>query len=89
MNERIPVPKHIIAGVSKEILRKLGERLKQHGPGSFIGPHEILGIITEEYDELIDAVRDNDYGQVEKELVDIAVGCLFGVASLRAAGMRR
>lgn len=83
MNTRLPVPQLMITKASRDILRKLGQRLEQHGRGSFIGPHETLGILTEEYAELIEAVRSNDYKQVERELIDIAVGCLFGVASLR------
>lgn len=84
MNTRVKVEKFFIDVAQHDIRAKLEQRLQQHGPGSYIGPHEGLGILTEEYDELIDAVRSNDRAQVEKELIDIAVGALFGVASLRA-----
>jgi NTP pyrophosphatase (non-canonical NTP hydrolase) len=84
MNQRVKVDRFFIDVAAHDIRTDLDRRLAQHGHGSYIGPHEALGIITEEYDELLDAVRSNDHSQVEKELIDIAVGCLFGVASLRA-----
>lgn len=83
MNSRILVPENVIAKVGRDVMKKLAERLVQHGPGSFIGAHEVLGILTEEWKELIDAVQANDCTQVEKELIDIAVACVFGVASSR------
>jgi hypothetical protein len=61
----------------EEILR----RLDQHGPGEFVSTHEILGVVTEEYHELVDAVKDNQ--AVDHELMDIAVGALFGAICLR------
>jgi len=39
-----------------------------------------LGIVAEEYDELLEAVRSNDRKQVMKELEDIAVACVFAFA---------
>jgi len=47
-----------------------------------VGNHESLGIITEEYWELIDACKQNDPVDVASELMDIAVGAVFGVASM-------
>lgn len=55
-----------------EILR----RLDQHGPGEFVSTHEILGVVTEEYFELVDAVKRHEH--VGAELMDVAVGALFG-----------
>jgi len=64
----------------------LHRRLLKHGPGAYAGPHEILGTIAEEYDELLDAVRSNVDADTAAELLDIAVGCVFGVASLLTLG---
>ena len=58
------------------------KRLFQKGKGTYASIHEILGIVCEEYDELVDAVRDNEQVQVHKELKDIAVGCIIGMACI-------
>lgn len=60
----------------------LKRRMKKHGVYSAIGPHETLGIITEEYQELIGAIHDNNREETKSELIDIAVSCIFGLASL-------
>jgi len=58
----------------------LSERLAEKGYGTFASSHEILGVITEEYHELQHAVEANDKRQVRHELLDLAVGAIFGVA---------
>jgi len=67
------------------------QRLDKKGYGSFAGKHEILGILDEEFDELKDAIRDDAGGisQVKAELIDIAVGCLFGVACIDQGVIRK
>ena len=67
--------------------QKLGYRANQKGLGSFASSHEILGIIEEEVLEFKIAVHGNltDKQKVE-ELLDIAVGALFGIASITSGG---
>jgi len=66
-----------------EVLRsRLERKLLKHGYGAYASPHEVLGIIVEEHKELVDAVHANDRDNTIEELLDIAVGCVFGVASL-------
>ena len=73
-----------------EILRTaLMQRVAKHGPGAYAGPHETLGILVEEFDELRDAVRSNKGADVYAELLDIAVGAVFGMASLFETGHLR
>jgi NTP pyrophosphatase (non-canonical NTP hydrolase) len=60
--------------------------LKKHGNGKFISAHETLGVLTEEYDETINAVRNNSEGQIIQELFDVAQTAVFGVASMRVRG---
>ncbi len=72
--------------VLTELRDALDRRLGKHGSGAYAGPHEILGVIDEEYDELRDAVRSNVDADTAAELMDIAVGCVFGIASLRTLG---
>ncbi len=58
---------------------ELRERMEKHGWGTFSSRHEILGAITEEMHELEDAVRTSKDGEeIADELMDIAVGALFG-----------
>ena len=60
----------------------MGQRIEEKGRGAFTSNHEMLGIIAEEYHELIEAVRQNDPVDVANELSDIAVACLFSLASM-------
>ena len=61
---------------------RLYDRLNQKGYGTFSSTHEVLGMITEEYYELIEAVKSNKMSDVKDELEDIAVGCLFAIACI-------
>jgi NTP pyrophosphatase (non-canonical NTP hydrolase) len=61
-----------------ELIKKLYYRLEQKGYGTFSSRHEILGVVTEEYKEFIDAVHSKDYENMKEELLDIAVACVFG-----------
>jgi len=81
---RLPVSEGQRAEAAGRIFHGLDKRLAYNGDKAFIGPHEILGIITEEYIELVGAVTSNQRERVINELVDVAVGCLWGVASLIA-----
>ena len=83
---RMLVSSENMAEAKYRILEKLHHRLQQHGPLSYASAHEILGIVAEEYHELVEAVQSNDCKEIESELIDIAVGCLFGVASLLELG---
>lgn len=58
------------------------KRLLQKGDGAFKSSHEILGIISEEFDEMKDAVRKNDIANLREELLDIIVGCIHGICSI-------
>jgi NTP pyrophosphatase (non-canonical NTP hydrolase) len=66
------------------IINKLLEQLEKRGKGTFSSRHEILGMVDEEHDELKDAVRSESIHRVKDELADIAVGCIWGIASIEA-----
>lgn len=66
------------------LVGKLLWRLKQKGRGAFLSRHEILGSIEEEHIELVLAVKGEPLACVRDELLDIAVGALFGVACIDA-----
>ncbi len=62
---------------------KLVDRLNnEKGYGAWLSRHEILGMAVEEHDEFIKAVHEGDLKDVRRELVDLAVGCLFGIACI-------
>ena len=71
------------------VRRQLNQRLAEKGWGCWVSPHEILGAVTEEYHELIEAVhtaRNNQVDLLRWELVDLAVGAIFGVVSIEKVG---
>lgn len=63
----------------EEVFRVARQR---NGMDSFASSHEILGCVTEEFHELVEAVRLNKPHATRNELLDIAVACLFGVACI-------
>lgn len=67
--------------------KKLNYRVSQKGLGAMASNHEIYGIIRQETTEYEDAIhkRLSDIAKVE-ELLDIAVACLFGIASIKSGG---
>jgi NTP pyrophosphatase (non-canonical NTP hydrolase) len=78
----------VMAAVEKT-LEKLKFRLNQKGYGTFSSRHEILGVITEEYKEFVDAVHSKNYDEMKSEIIDLAVGCIFGLACFDAETIDR
>ena len=76
---------------AQEILDRIHEkflrRLREKGPGICVSIHEVRGIVDEEVEELHEEVRANNQIGVHKELIDIAVACLLGIASLESQKM--
>jgi len=67
---------------------KLEARLKEKGPGIFASRHETYGILSEELNkEILEALQANDQLKFDQEVVDLAVGCVFHLASARQGGM--
>jgi uncharacterized protein YabN with tetrapyrrole methylase and pyrophosphatase domain len=62
---------------------ELYRRLAEKGFGSFASSHEILGVLTEEMNELESAVHNNNQEQIEKELMDIVIGAIFGAICIK------
>lgn len=63
-------------------------RLLEKGYGSFVSTHEVFGVLAEEWYELKKAMHENDVHQFHKELLDMAVGCIFGMACIEAFGIK-
>jgi hypothetical protein len=62
---------------------KLLFRRRQKGDGIYISGHETLGILVDELQEYRDEVHaKSDAKRKRQELIDIAVGALWGIASI-------
>jgi hypothetical protein len=62
----------------------LRRRLLDKGRDSFINPKETLGDLRLEMNEVEQAVQIKEPQRIMEELLDVAVGCVFGVASIKA-----
>ena len=82
--DRIAVEQRHIDAAFDDLKSELKRRLKEKGKLSFASAHEALGVITEEFWELVLAVKSNDSKEVVKESLDLAVGALFTVATAKA-----
>ena len=58
-------------------------RLKEKGRQSWKSRHEVLGVVAEEYQELIEAVRNGGGAALCHELMDIAVAALYGYINVK------
>lgn len=74
---------------SEIVMVMIGKRLEQYGKGAYLSAHEMLGMMTEEYEELIGAVHSDSDDQIASELEDIAVVAIFGIASMLQASENR
>jgi NTP pyrophosphatase (non-canonical NTP hydrolase) len=69
-------------GIEKLTIQLL-KTLQKKGYGTFASSHEILGVLKEEFDEFADAIHSNNREELKKELMDIAVVCVFGYVCLK------
>lgn len=86
--ERPQLSDAVLLQMTEALIVNMGRRLEEKGRGAFVSNHEMLGVITEEYHELIEAIHRNDSIDVASELSDIAVACLVSLASLREADIQ-
>lgn len=70
-----------VRAAGEAFYEKLAARLGEKGPGTFKSRHEILGVLQEEFHELVEAVQSNDRVDFEEELLDIMIGAYWGLAS--------
>lgn len=83
-NKRRQISPGCVDGAMHTVKIMLEHRLEQKGRGTLASRHEILGVVTEEMRELEKAVEVKPLKDVSDELVDIAVGCIFGLACINA-----
>lgn len=84
MKQSLVLTDEQIALALKLLGSSLQERLKEKGRDSFVNMHEILGATEVEVVELKEAVHGKNRVEVIAELLDVAVGCVVGIASLHA-----
>ena len=75
---------HIEKALTLIMQDALPKQVEAKGSGAFASYHETLGVIMEEYHEYIEAVHKNDENQAAKELIDLAVAAIWGLASCLA-----
>lgn len=85
--KRPPVEEYDIDKTIDEIKNRLYVRLGQKGDGILASSHEVLGVISEEFDEYKGSVHDNDATAQHEELMDIAVAAVMGMASMKSGKM--
>lgn len=84
MDQRLDVTHQELTEALRMIGDGLQKRLEEKGGKSFIGLHEIDGILDEEVREWKVEVRGNDRKAAVMELLDVAVTAAFGIASVSA-----
>jgi type VI protein secretion system component VasK len=72
-----------------QLTAKIRQTAEKKGMGGCVSPHEILGIVEEEYEEFKAEVMNNDPDRAQEELLDIAVACIWGLASYNAKTVER
>lgn len=82
MSERPKFKPENIREALANLEHELDQRLDEKGEGCFSSRHEVFGVVAEEIDELLGAVREGSASQVEHELMDIAVACILGIACI-------
>lgn len=88
-NERPRVCDVNVERALEAVKQNLLMRMNKKGRGAFISSHEIYGILAEELNkELLDAMHANDAKQFVKELIDVAVGAIFALASYEVGGVK-
>ena len=60
--------------IIEEIEQEMATASATYGP--FTSSHEALGVITEEFWELVEAVRSNSFLSVEQEAIQLAAACI-------------
>lgn len=63
--------------------RHLKAAMAKHGATANASNLETLGDVTEEYHELVDAVRGNVEDEIYAELMDVAVAAVWGAIMIR------
>lgn len=83
MKQSIEVSEEQISNALTMLGINLRRRLMEKGRDSFINSKEMLGDLRLEMNEVEEAVQIKEPQRIIEELLDVAVGCVFGVASIK------
>jgi hypothetical protein len=83
--ERTAILDEQVFKVIELLVQNIGQKIEKHGRGAYVSRHESFGIIAEEKHELMLALHSNDLSQFAQEAIDVAVACIWSVASMTAA----
>lgn len=75
----------VLAKADAELSERIYYAVSRYGP--FASTHEALGVASEEWDELREAIRANDLCAIREEALDLAA-VAFRLADACADGMR-
>jgi len=77
-------PEEIGQGL-EDLRSKLARRLNKKGSHCWKSRHEILGVVAEEYHEVIFAVTEKTHGNasLQAELLDLAVAAILGYINVK------
>jgi NTP pyrophosphatase (non-canonical NTP hydrolase) len=75
--------KHLLSAL-EVITSHVGSKIEKHGRRAYVSRHEGFGIIMEEVFEMTTAIRDNGSNAFSDEVKDVAVGCIWLLASMIA-----
>ena len=81
-DHRPQIKRAVLHLTAAQVKARLFQRLREKGFGAWMSRHEILGMVTEEYLELGEAVHKRELADVRFELMDIAVACVFAIACI-------
>lgn len=84
MDKRVPVSEEDLREAMRALEGALANRVNEKGNGSFISLLEMDGSLDQELREFKDAVHAKEEENALQEALDLAVGCVFGFASVTA-----
>lgn len=68
----------------RKLKASLEDRIREKGVGAFVSIHEMRGVISEEYEELMAAMHSKNHVEIKSELLDLAVAAIFSYACFGA-----
>ena len=80
---RPKVPIEFVKDSLNKVFERIEKKTLKHGGHAYASTHEIYGIVAEEFKELMDELHSNDTDEFESELIDVAVGAVWGLASMK------
>ena len=85
LSHRKKIPTTLVSDTVSQLQHRIYLKVKEFGNHAYASRHEILGQLQEEFAELTEAVqkdKSKDKIEIRSELMDIAVGCIWGVLSI-------